>query len=183
MTIAGLVLAHVGSPTHDLVDGVLHPLLGLDHLLAMIAVGTVAAVTATRAEAPYRRTGVWVAPLAFLAGMTVGGALGLGGWAFPAVELAIVASVVALGVAVAGAIGNTAIWLPVLVLAGLAHGNAHGAEAPTAANPVLYVVGFLAATVALHLCGVVGGTALRPRPWLRVTVGTGVAAAGMLLLV
>jgi urease accessory protein len=182
MTILGEVFAHIGNPAHGLVHGLLHPLLGPDHLLAMIAVGIVAGVTTSHARGPFARAGVWAAPLAFLGGMAVGGALGLGGWSLPAVELVIVLSVVALGIAVAGAIGNATIWLPLLVLAGLAHGNAHGAEAPTAANPTLYAVGFLAATVALHLCGVMGGTALRSRPLLRVTIGTSVAAAGLLLL-
>jgi urease accessory protein len=183
MTIFGALLAHVGGPTHGLVDGLVHPLLGPDHLLAMIAVGIVAGVATSQARGPFARGGSWAAPVAFLAGMTAGGALALGGWSLPAVELLIVLSVVALGLAVAGAIGNATIWLPVLVLAGLAHGNAHGAEAPSAANPALYVIGFLAATVALHLGGVVGGTALRERPLLRVTVGTSVATAGLLFLV
>ncbi|HEX5587973.1 MAG TPA: HupE/UreJ family protein [Acidimicrobiia bacterium] len=183
MTTFGFVFAHLGGPSHGLADGLLHPLLGPDHLLAMVAVGIVASVTAARTERPIARMGAWAAPLAFLAGMTAGGALGLGGWAFPAVELAIVVSVVALGVAVAGAMGDAAIWMPLLALAGLAHGNAHGAEAPVAANPALYVAGFLAATVALHLGGVAIGSALRRRPLLRVTVGMGVAGAGMLLLV
>ncbi|MET0627543.1 MAG: HupE/UreJ family protein [Acidimicrobiia bacterium] len=183
MTIFGFVFAHLGGPTHGLVDGVLHPLVGPDHLLAMLAVGIVAAATTSRPGSSFARADPWAAPAAFLTGMAVGGALGLGGWSVPAVDLAIVVSVIALGVAVAGAIGNPAIWVPVLVLAGVAHGNAHGVEAPAAANPVLYVVGFLAATVALHVCGVVGGVTLRTRPLLRVTVGTCIATTGMLLVV
>ena len=108
MTIFGAVFAHLGGPTHGLVDGLLHPLLGPDHLLAMIGVGIVAAVTASRTPGASPRLRMWAAPLAFLAGMTVGGALGLAGWSVPGVELAIALSVVALGVAVAGAIGNAA---------------------------------------------------------------------------
>jgi len=181
--------AHVGGPTHGFADGWLHPLLGPDHLLAMVAVGIVAAVSAdaTRARSGRAWSGAatfWAAPLAFIAGMAVGGAVGLAGITFPAIEVAIVISVIALGLAVAGAVGSAYAWtLPLLLLAGLAHGNAHGAEAPAAASPILYVAGFLVATVGLHLCGLAGGAFIRQRPWLRVGVGATVASAGVLLLV
>ena len=180
-----LVLAHVGDATRGFADGLLHPLLGPDHLLAMIAVGVVAAITGTRFGGPFARFGVWAAPTAFVAGMALGGALGLAGSAFPGVEIATVVSVIALGLAVAGAgaVGNAAVWVPLLVLAGLAHGNAHGSEAPGAANPALYVAGFLVATVALHAAGVGTGLLLRDRPAARLAIGTSLAAAGVLLLV
>ena len=101
--------AHTGGPVHGLADGALHPLTGVDHLLAMLAVGVVAAAV-------------------------------------------------------------------------LVHGNAHGAEAPSAANPLLYALGFLAVTAALHAVGAFGGVAIRRAPALRVAAGAGVAAVGVLLL-
>jgi urease accessory protein len=176
--------AHVGGPTAGFADGALHPLLGPDHLLAMIAVGIVAAVTVTpRASAHRVGLAVWGAPAAFLAGMLVGGTVGLVGVSFALLELTIVVSVIALGVAVAGAVRRAGAWVPLLVIAGLAHGNAHGSEAPAAATPVLYVGGFLLATATLHAAGVGAGLLLRPRPWLRTGVGAGFAAAGAVLLV
>jgi urease accessory protein len=165
--------AHVGGHVSGLADGALHPLTGIDHLLAMVAVGLLAAFT-----------GRFVAfPAAFLLGMAVGGAAGIAGVAFPGVELAIAASVVGLGVAVALAPRADAMWLLALVAAaGLMHGNAHGAEAPSAANPVLYVLGFLAITAALHAVGAFGGTVMRRFPATRLCAGAGVAAFGVLLL-
>jgi urease accessory protein len=168
--------AHTGGPVHGLADGALHPLTGVDHLLAMVAVGCIAAV------GPGGRR-PWAVVLAFLGGMIAGGALGLAGVGFPGVEAAIVASVVGLGLAVALAPRADAAWLLALVAAaGLAHGNAHGAEAPSAANPVLYVLGFVAVTAVLHAVGAFGGATVRRAPALRVAAGAGVAAVGVLLL-
>src|SRR5262245_17149764 len=107
--------AHVGGHLHGLGDGALHPLTGVDHLVAMVAVGVLAVLS-----------GRLVAfPAAFLLGMASGGALGIAGVVFPGVELAIAASVIVLGVAVALAPRAGTAWLLALVaVAGLAHGNA-----------------------------------------------------------
>ena len=167
--------AHTGGPVHGLADGALHPLTGIDHLLAMVAVGCIAA-SGTSLRRP------WAIVAAFLGGMVAGGALGLAGVAFPGVEAAIVVSVVGLGFAVALAPRADAAWLLALVaVAGLAHGNAHGAEAPSAANPLLYVLGFVAVTAAVHAVGALGGTTVRRVPALRVLAGASVATAGVLL--
>ena len=168
--------AHVGGPVHGLADGALHPLTGIDHLLAMLVVGFVAA-----SGGSIRRP--WAVVAAFLGGMVVGGALGLGGLTFPGVETAIALSVVALGVAVALAPRADATWLLAMVAAaGVAHGNAHGAEAPGATNPLLYVVGFVAVTATLHAVGLLGGTVARRVPATRVLAGAAVVATGVLLL-
>ncbi len=172
--------AHTGGPVHGLADGGLHPLTGIDHLLAMLAVGCIAAVAPSLADGSVRRP--WAVVAAFLGGMVAGGALGLTGVAFPGVETAIVVSVVGLGLAVALAPRADSAWLLALVAAaGLVHGNAHGVEAPTAANPVLYVLGFVAVTAALHALGVFGGAAVRRVPALRVLAGASVATADVLL--
>ena len=76
-----------------------------------------------------------------------------------------------------------AAWLlALLVVAGAAHGNAHGTEAPAAANPVLYVLGFIVVTAVLHTAGLFGGTVVRRAPLARVVVGAGVVGAGVLLV-
>jgi urease accessory protein len=168
--------AHTGGPVHGLTDGALHPLTGLDHLLAMIAVGAIAALGTWR-----RRP--WAVVAAFLGAMVAGGMLGLAGIELPGVETAIVMSVIGLGLAVALAPRTDAAWVLALVAAaGLVHGTAHGAEAPTAANPLLYVLGFVAVTAGLHALGACGGVAVRRAPALRVAAGVGLAASGALLL-
>jgi urease accessory protein len=167
--------AHTGGPVHGLADGALHPLTGIDHLLAMVAVGCIAA-SGTSLRRP------WAIVVAFLGGMVAGGALGLASISVPGVETAIVVSVVGLGLAVALAPRADAAWVLALVAAaGLAHGTAHGAEAPSAAHPVLYVLGFVAVTATLHAVGAFGGIAVRRAPALRVAAGAGLMAAGALL--
>src|SRR3954466_498007 len=99
--------AHVGvSPTHDLLHGLEHPLTGLDHILAMFAVGLWAAQRGGRA--------IWSIPLTFVLVMPLGGALGMSGVSLPFVEQGIVLSVVILGVLVVGAVR-----LPLPVSAGI----------------------------------------------------------------
>ncbi len=170
---AGPVAAHTGHPADGLVDGVVHPLLGPDHLLAMLAVGVVAALVADRRRA-------WLLPAAFVVGMIAGGSVGIAGVTFPGIELAVAASVVLLGLAVTGAVDTAQRWLPgVVVLFGAAHGLAHGGELPAGATPLAYVGGFVLATVALHGLGAVGGAQLRNRATVRAAAGTAVAAAGL----
>jgi urease accessory protein len=168
--------AHVGGHLHGLTDGALHPLTGVDHLLAMLAVGCVAAV-GSNVRHP------WAVVAAFLGGMVVGGALGIAGVGFPGVETAIVLSVFGLGLAVALAPRADAAWLLALVVAaGLVHGNSHGAEAPGATNPMLYVLGFVAVTAALHAVGAFGGVIARRRPAVRLATGVAVTTIGAMLL-
>jgi urease accessory protein len=170
--------AHVGPSVGGLGDGLAHPVTGLDHVLAMVAVGVVAAVA-------FERGRRWVAPVAFAGAMALGGIFGLVSVPVPGAELVIVWSVLTLGIAIAVAVelrsaaGATAMGL--LAVAGFAHGHAHGMEAPAAASPVLYVAGFVIATGALHLAGVAIGAMVRDREAMRVGVGAFVAAAGALV--
>jgi urease accessory protein len=162
-------LAHTGGELGGLWDGLSHPLLGLDHVVAMVTVG-VLAVTMWRPLA---------APGAFIGAMVVGGAFGLAGAALPAGETAIALSVVLLGAALlAGRSAHPSWTLPLIGLAGLTHGNAHGLEAPAAAHPVVYVAGFVGATVALHLTGVGMGLLVRSRTPARAVMGAAVLGAG-----
>ena len=171
------VLAHTGLPASGALDGALHPLLGWDHLLAMVAVGVLAARVADRRIA-------WCTPLGFVAGMVVGGLFGLAGMSFGPVEVAITASVLVLGVLVAAPIRDHGWWLPlVAALFGAAHGHAHGSELPAGAIPAAYVIGFVLATLALHLAGTTTGLAFRRAPLARVATGTLLAAAAVPLFV
>jgi urease accessory protein len=157
-----------------LAAGLAHPFSGLDHLLAMIAVGLWAVQLGGRA--------VWLVPASFVAMMLAGGVVGTLGIGLPAVELGIMGSVLLLGLMVA-----LSIRLPValgMALVGgfaLCHGHAHGSEMPVTAEAGLYALGFAAATAALHATGIGLGGALRTGSAVRWS-GAGIAAAGLVLL-
>ncbi len=123
-----------------------HPLGGLDHVLAMVAVGLFAATLGGRA--------LWAVPLTFLAVMAVGGALGMAGVSLPFVETGIALSIIVLGLVVALR-WQAPLALAMMLVGGLAlfHGHAHGTEMPTTAAGASYALGFLLGTALLHLAG------------------------------
>ena len=146
--------AHVGhGETDGFIHGFMHPIGGLDHMLAMVSVGMLAALLGGRA--------LWMVPASFMAMMAVGAALAMSGFDLPFVELGISLSVIALGVAVA-------LQLPLPMIGAMAfvgffavfHGLAHGAEMPVDASGASYGAGFLLATALLHLAGLVMGLVL-----------------------
>lgn len=150
--VAGLARASDGvGPAGGLTAGLLHPVLGFDHLLAMVAVGLLSVQIGGRA--------VWTVPAAFVLVMAAGGLLGMQGVALPEVEGGIALSVFALGLVIA--IGAAPpVWLAMVFVGffALFHGHAHGAEIPRLADPAAYVGGFMLATAMLHLTGVgIGG--------------------------
>jgi urease accessory protein len=155
LTLFGLaVLFHEGTGGGALA-GFLHPLLGLDHLLAMVAVGLLSAQMGGRA--------VWTVPTAFVAVMVLGGILGLNGVGLPWVEYGIAGSVLILGVALAAKQSLPEVAAMVFVgIFALFHGHAHGTELPTYSDTILYVIsyviGFVVATVGLHVIGALLGT-------------------------
>jgi urease accessory protein len=139
-------LAHVGTGDHvSFMHGFAHPLGGLDHLAAMIAVGLWAGIAGGRR--------VWAWPLAFVVMMVVGGLLGRAGVALPMVEPAIALSVVVLGLLVALMV-QVPVALGAALVAAFAifHGHAHGAEAPET-GWLGYAAGFIIATALLHTVG------------------------------
>jgi len=168
-------LAHTGQGAGSLAAGMMHPIGGLDHVLAMVAVGLWAAQAGGRA--------VWAAPLAFVGAMLAGGAMGMAGIGFPAVEPMILASIVVLGAVVALAARVPLIpALAVIALFGLAHGHAHGAEGP-ATGMAAYGLGFALATAALHGAGLALGFGLSRLAFAVRMLGLGAAGAGLVLAV
>ena len=141
-----LAFAHAGHAHTGLLAGIAHPSQGLDHLLAMLAVGLWAAQQQGAAR--------WALPLAFIASMLLGGLAGFAGVEPPLMETGIAGSVLALGLLVALAVRPP---LPVAValtaLFAAVHGVAHGLELPVPGSPWGYAAGFLAATAALHAAG------------------------------
>jgi len=131
-----------------------HPLGGLDHLCAMIAVGLWAAQMGGRA--------IWAVPLTFVGVMTLGGIAGMAGLSFPFVEQGIVLSVLLLGVLIAAAVRLPLAASVVIVgLFALFHGHAHGTEMPGNSSALGYAAGFILATALLHSIGIGVGIALQ----------------------
>jgi urease accessory protein len=143
--------AHVGvGPTSGLLQGLIHPFTGLDHLAAMVGVGLWAAQIGGRAR--------WIVPLTFVAVMSAGGLLGTLGVSIPFVEPGILASVLVLGVLIAAAVRLPLVASCLIVgLFAICHGHAHGAEMPETASGLAYGIGFVSATGFLHSCGVALG--------------------------
>lgn len=172
--------AHPGGHADGFAAGLAHPFLGLDHLLAMIAVGVWAAQLArTRRHAH----ALWALPLAFVGVMTLAAFLAVGGTALPAIESGVAASVLVLGLLIAA---RSRLALPaglaVVALFAVFHGYAHGAEMPAAASLLTYGAGFALATAALHGVGIAGAHGLAAHAAALRWVGAGIAAAGATLL-
>jgi len=160
-----------------LLTGLMHPISGLDHVLAMVAVGLWGAQLGAPA--------IWLLPVTFPLVMALGGLLGLLGIPLPGVEIGIAASAILLGAAV-----MTEKRLPLIVAALLVgafaifHGHAHGAELPEGQSGLLYSLGFVVATGCLHAIGIAIGAIHRwpaGRVALRIA-GGGVGLAGLLFL-
>jgi urease accessory protein len=147
--LPSLAQAHPGPPghTHGFANGLSHPLTGLDHICAMIAVGLWAAQRGGRA--------LWLVPTTFVSVMIVGGILGMGHAGIPYVEQGIAASVLVLGILIAAAVRlPLSVSAAIIGLFAIFHGYAHGAEMPATASGFAYGIGFVVATTCLHLCGI-----------------------------
>ena len=153
------------------ISGFRHPLTGLDHIAAMVAVGIWGAYLGAPA--------MWLLPVIFPLVMACGGALGVLGVLLPGVETGIALSGILLGLMIVLA-ARPPLWVASLLVGIFAifHGHAHGTELPHAANAISYAVGFVIATGLLHLSGIAFGLLIR-WPWGRVAVRTcgGVIAA------
>ena len=143
--------AHVGSgEAGGFLTGVQHPVSGLDHVMAMIAVGLWGA--------QFGAPAVWLLPVAFPMMMACGGMLGLMGLPLPGVEVGIAVSAVVLGVMVlAEARPPILAALAIVAFFAVFHGHAHGTELPAGQSGLLYSMGFVAATGGLHAVGITIG--------------------------
>ncbi len=141
-----LAFAHPGHDHAGVLSGIAHPIFGLDHLLAMLAVGLWAAQQNGAAR--------WALPLTFVATMLIGGLAGFAGIEMPLMETGIAGSVLALGLLVALAVRPPlAIAAALTALFAASHGVAHGLELPVLSSPSGYAAGFVFATAALHAAG------------------------------
>lgn len=176
--LSGPALAHtgVGDPSGFL-HGFMHPILGMDHVLAMVAVGLWSGfVLPTR---------FWAGAAAFMGAMVMGAGLSWSGIGYPMVETVIVASVVAFGVLTLVSQRDqpgpvTAASLAAIAVFASAHGHAHATEA--SGNAFAYLVGFLIATAGLHLAGIGIARAVAEKPVVQRTLGAGISLSGLWLL-
>jgi len=158
---APLLLLSQPALAHDqpgiaggLLSGIMHPLTGPDHMIAMVAVG----IWGAQLGAP----AIWILPITFPIVMAIGGVLGILQVPLPFQEPVIALSALVLGAAVA-----TRLKMPfgfaalIVAIFAIFHGYAHGVELPHAANPLAYGIGFVVATGLLHLCGISIGLLLR----------------------
>jgi urease accessory protein len=177
----GAAWAHPGlDHAHDAVHGFLHPFSGLDHILAMVAIGVFAAQLGGRA--------IWLVPLAFVGTMAAPGAVAVAGYSVPYVETGIAVSVLAVGAMIALRIHvPTIVAMAAAALFAIFHGQAHGAEMPPSLSALWYGVGFVTATILLHGIGI-GGFALIARPQSQAgqvavrVIGAAAAFAGVMML-
>lgn len=167
-----------GELNGGFIHGVMHPLFGLDHLLAMVAIGLVAAQIGGVA--------LWAVPGAFVASVIAGGAIGMSGYGIPLVELGIALSVLLLGVALAINKKHSLV-VPIVAAAifGAFHGHAHGTELPALASPSIYGLGFVVMTIVLHVIGVFCGRmateSVRGQSILRYA-GVAIGTVGLMLM-
>lgn len=176
--IAATARAHTGQAdgTNGFVAGVLHPLTGFDHLLAMLAVGMWGAQLGMPA--------IWVLPVAFPLVMACGGVLGILAMPLPFPEQAIMLSVVVLGAMIAFG-RRPPLWIATVLVSFFAifHGYAHGRELPEQASAVAYSAGFVLATGSIHLTGIGIGTVTKLPHGVQLlrAGGAAIAATGCLL--
>lgn len=156
--------AHILSGETGFMAGLKHPVLGLDHFLAMVSVGIISAQIGGRA--------IWSVPATFVAMMALGGIFGIENLTLPFSEYILAFSVFALGLSIAASRRMPIMLAMVFVgVFGMFHGYAHGIEMPHVAKPVPYALGFITGTASLHIAGVLigvvsnwfkqGGTLLR----------------------
>lgn len=176
--LPGLANAHTFKGETGFVSGVFHPVMGFDHLLAMLSVGIISAQIGGRA--------IWTVPLTFVSVMAFGGFLGMQNIDLPGVEYGIAFSVLILGLAVArGKRINSLVAHIGVAFFAVFHGHAHGAEMPEMADPFIFSLGFLLGTAAIHLAGVGVGLFSRQirngAETLRY-VGAGIAGIGVYII-
>ena len=175
------VIAHEANslPYGPFLGGVTHPVLGFDHLLAMVSVGMISAQIGGRA--------IWTVPSTFVLVMFCGGLLGLNMGGLNGYEIGIALSVLFLGGSLAADKTLNSIFAMIAVgIFAIFHGYAHGEEIPTIARPVPYIAGFMTGTIMLHITGLILAdisTHYKSGKIILRFAGAGIALAGLYFLI
>ena len=176
--LPNIVYAHEGA-SGGFMAGLTHPVLGFDHLLAMLSVGILSAQMGGQA--------IWKVPFTFVLVMLGGGVLGINGVPMISVELGIAFSVLALGVAIALETKLPPLLAMVFVgIFAIFHGHAHGTEMPSLSKPLFYACGFVLGTAGIHVAGVLIGIIaerLKDGAQLLRYAGAGIAGVGFHLII
>jgi urease accessory protein len=167
-----------GDVAGGLLSGFLHPITGLDHVVAMVAVGLWGA--------QLKRPAIWMLPIVFPMIMAFGGSMGVAGVPLPGIEIGIAISAIVLGIMVLFAV-KPPLWVAIVIVAFFAifHGHAHGTELPGSAQPLAYGVGFVTTTGLLHVSGIAIGTIYKWKQgqWVVRALGAGIGLVGMYFLI
>ena len=149
--IPQFAFAHVGlGDAHGALHGFSHPLMGIDHLLAMVSVGLLAVNLGGRA--------IWAVPASFVVMMVLGGVLGITGFVLPLTEFGIGVSLLVLGMLITMAVRvQVSIAMTLAAASAIFHGFAHGAEMPENTTGFMFAAGFVIATALLHIFGILLG--------------------------
>jgi len=179
LAFPSFVFAHEVEGAGGFLSGFNHPVLGFDHLLAMLSVGILSAQMGGKA--------IWKVPATFVVVMLIGGVFGINGINFISVELGIMCSVLILGIVIA-ADKKIPTFIAMLVVGFFAifHGHAHGTEMPYLAEPLLYALGFVTGTAMIHIAGVMIGLSsskFNDGQQLLKLLGAGIAGIGFHMLV
>ena len=175
------VIAHEANslPYGPFLGGITHPVLGFDHLLAMVSVGMISAQIGGRA--------IWTVPSTFVLVMFCGGLLGLNMGGLSGYEIGIALSVLLLGGSLAADKTLNSIFAMIAVgIFAIFHGYAHGEEIPTIARPVPYIAGFMTGTIMLHITGLILAdisTHYKSGKIILRFAGAGIALAGLYFLI
>tara|TARA_B100001245_G_scaffold235413_1_gene223189 strand:+ start:1108 stop:1695 length:588 start_codon:yes stop_codon:yes gene_type:complete len=175
------VIAHEANslPYGPFLGGITHPVLGFDHLLAMVSVGMISAQIGGRA--------IWTVPSTFVLVMFCGGLLGLNMGGLNGYEIGIALSVLFLGGSLAADKTLNSIFAMIAVgIFAIFHGYAHGEEIPTIARPVPYIAGFMTGTIMLHITGLILAdisTHYKSGKIILRFAGAGIALAGLYFLI
>ena len=175
------VIAHEANslPYGPFLGGITHPVLGFDHLLAMVSVGMISAQIGGRA--------IWTVPSTFVLVMFCGGLLGLNMGGLNGYEIGIALSVLLLGGSLAADKTLNSIFAMIAVgIFAIFHGYAHGEEIPTIAGPVPYIAGFMTGTIMLHITGLILAdisTHYKSGKIILRFAGAGIALAGLYFLI
>ena len=154
LAMSGPAFAHTGhGAAFSFSSGFLHPFGGLDHVLAMVAVGLLAAQLGGRA--------LWLVPGTFVTMMALAAAAGVSGMPLPGTEYGILLSIIAISLPVALALGMpVALAMALVGIFAIFHGHAHGAELSAEVAAAPYVAGFALATALIHAAGILFGLTL-----------------------
>ncbi|WP_160063052.1 HupE/UreJ family protein [Psychromonas sp. L1A2] len=179
LVLPNLAYAHTVHGAGGFMSGFSHPVLGFDHLLAMLSVGILSAQMGGKA--------IWKVPATFVIVMLIGGILGMEDIQLFSVELGIILSVLALGLSIASEKKFPALLAMLFVgIFAIFHGHAHGSEMPYLAKPMYYALGFVAGTAIIHIAGVFIGLVLlklKSGAQLLRYLGAGIAGVGFHMLV